>query len=90
MTKEQIAELNTMASELKNTLHILKALLLNYGDDYAVPIDETIIANIQQRPGVISLMFAAVEDYANQARAQAEELEEVTGQYMTEAYKAAS
>ncbi len=82
MDKTQAADINTMASELKNTLEILKSLLYSYGDDYAAPNDETIIQNIQARPAHSSSLYAAIEDYAMKAREQAEDLEEVTGRIM--------
>lgn len=71
-------ELNTMASELKITLDILKALLLSYGDEYATPVDDEIIGNIKARPGVASALYAAIEDYAAKARTQAAALDKIT------------
>lgn len=73
-----VGELNTMTSQLKITLEILKALLLSYGDDYAAPVDDAIIGNIKARPGVASALYAAVEDYAAKARTQAEALDKIT------------
>ena len=71
-------ELNTMASELKVTLEIVKALLLSYGDDYAEPTDNEIILNLKARPGVAGALYAAIEDYAAKAWRQAEALDKIT------------
>lgn len=71
-------ELNTMASELKITLDILKALLLSYGDEYATPTDKEIMLNLKARPGVAGALYAAVEDYAAKALSQAEALDKIT------------
>lgn len=89
MDKEQAAELNTMASEIKNTLEILKALLWSYGDEYACPNDERIIMNIRARPSLSSCVFAAIENYAMKARDQAEELETYTERVMEDEFQEA-
>lgn len=89
MDKEQVAELNTMASEIKNTLEILKSLLWSYGDEYACPNDETIIMNIRARPSLSGYVFAAIEDYAMKAIAQAEELETYTERVMEDKFQEA-
>ena len=72
-------DLQDAASNLVNTIGILKALLLQYGDGYATGTDDDIILNIRARPGVAPYLFAAIEDYATQAAKQAAELEELAG-----------
>lgn len=68
-------DLQDAVSDLVNTIGILKALLLQYGDEYAMQSDEMIILNIHARPGTTAYLFAAIEDYATQAEKQAAALE---------------